>query len=103
MVDMYTSYKILNKSVLRVANDMVVLDQIEFEDRPAQVRLEEAPFSIAERKARLEGATVVAHNLAQYVNRFYSITLDSDNTVMLDYLININPEAIDLTEFGEVL
>ena len=103
MVDIYTSYKILNKSILRVANDMVVLDEIEFEDKPAQVRLEEAPFSVAERKERLEGATVVAHNLTQYINRFYSIVLSEDTTVWLNYLININQEEIDLTEFGELL
>lgn len=103
MVDIYTSYKILNSSILRVARDMVLLTQVEFEDKPSQVRLEEAPFSVAERRDRLEGTTIVAHNLTQYVNRFYSIVLESDNTVMLDYLININPEEIDLTEFGEVL
>lgn len=103
MVDIYTSYKILNSSILKVAREMILLTQIEFEDPTAQVRLEEASFSIAERKDKLEGSTVLAHNLTQYVNKFYSITLDSENAVWLDYLININTDEIDLTEFGELL
>lgn len=103
MVDIYQAYKILNKSLLKVANDMVTLEQFEFEDKPTQVRLEELPFSIAERRERLNSGTVVAHDLQQYVNKFYSIKLESDNVVWLDYLININPDEIDLTEFGEIL
>lgn len=103
MVDIYTAYRILNKSILDVANSVVVLDTLEVDEKPYQVRLEETTFSISERRNRLEGAVIVAHDLRQYVNRFYSITLDTDRTVLLDYLINIRPEDINLTEFGERL
>ena len=103
MVDIYTAYQILNKSVLGVADSVVVLDTIEADDKPYQVRVEEATFSIAERRNRLEGSVLVAHDVNQYVNKFYSITLDTNKTVLLDYLINIRPEDINLTEFGEIL
>lgn len=103
MVDIYTAYRILNKSVLDVANSVVVLDALEVDENPYQVRLEETAFSISERRNRLEGSVVVAHDVMQYVNRFYSIILDTNRTVLLDYLINIKPEDINLTEFGEVL
>lgn len=103
MVSIMDAYGILNKSVLNVINDMVLLDSVEFEDKPYQVRLDENSVSVAEIHNRLENTVVVGHNLTQYVNKFYSIFLDSSEVVMLDYLININPENIDLTEFGEFL
>lgn len=101
MVDLIDAYKIINKAVLQVANDIVLLDQLEYEEKPYQVRLEETPFSIAERRNRLDGIVVVGHDLSEYTNRFYSITLEQSEIAMLDYLINIRHEDIDLTEFGE--
>lgn len=103
MVDIYTAYRILNKSILDVADSVIILDTIEADEKPYQIRLEETTFSIAERRTRLEGSVLVAHDVRQYVNKFYSITLDTNKTVLLDYLINIRPEHINLTEFGEVL
>jgi hypothetical protein len=103
MVSIMDAYSILNKSVLNVVNDMVLLDSVEFVDKPYQVRLDENSVSVSEVHNRLENTVVVGHNLAQYVNKFYSIFLDSSEVVMLDYLINVNPENIDLTEFGEFL
>lgn len=103
MVDIFKSYQILNGSILKVCDDMVVLEQLESDEKKYQIRLEENTFSIADRRDRLNSGVVVAHDLAQYVNKFYSITLDSDNVVWLDYLINIRAEEIDLTEFGEML
>lgn len=101
MVDVMDAYSILNKSVLNVLNDLVILDSYDFEDKPVQIRLEESAVPISEVHSRLDNGVVVAHNLNHYVNRFYSIFLDSSEVVLLDYLINVNPETIDLTEFGE--
>ena len=101
MVDIIDAYQIINASVLRVANDMVKLDTFEADSKPSQVRLEEAIFSIAETRQRLDGTVVVAHELSQYTNKFYSITLNTSETVWLDYLVGHTIEEIDLTEFGE--
>jgi hypothetical protein len=103
MVDIMDAYRILNNSVLNVINDLVMLDETEFDDKPYQVRLEENSVSVSEVHDRLNNLVVVGHNLNQYVNKFYSIFLDSSEVVLLDYLININPVDIDLTEFGEFL
>jgi hypothetical protein len=80
-----------------------MVDATEFDNKSYQVRLDENLVSVAETHNRLEKTVVVAHNLSQYINKFYSIFLDSSETVPLDYLINVNPEDIDLTEFGEFL
>lgn len=101
MVDIIDAYRIVNESVLRVAEDCVVLDTLEYEYKPTQVRLEEAVDSIAETRDRLDKTVVVAHDLSQYVNRFYSITLSTNDTVWIDYLVGHRVEEIDLTEFGE--
>lgn len=101
MVDRIDAYRIVNASVLRVVNDMVLLDVFEVSDRPSQIRLEEAVFSVAETRERLDGTVVVAHELSQYTNKFYSITLNTSDVVWLDYLVGHNISEIDLTEFGE--
>ena len=103
MVSVMDAYSILNKSVLNVINDMVMLDSAEFDDKPYQVRLEETAVEVGESRRRIDNVVVVGHHLTQYVNKFYPIFLDLSEVVMLDYLININPENIDLTEFGEFL
>lgn len=103
MVSVMDAYSILNKSVLNVINDMVMLDSVEFDDKPYQVRLEETAVEVGESRRRIDNVVVVGHHLTQYVNKLYSIFLDLSEVVMLDYLININPENIDLTEFGEFL
>lgn len=103
MVSVMDAYSILNRSVLNVINDMVMLDSVEFDDKPYQVRLEETAVKVGESRRRIDNVVVVGHHLTQYVNKFYPIFLDSSEVVMLDYLININPENIDLTEFGEFI
>lgn len=101
MVSVMDAYSALNQSVLNVLNDMVLLDNVEFKDKPYQVRLEENVVSVADTRNRLDNTVIVGHNLMQYVNKFYSIYLDSSEVSLIDYIININPEEIDLTEFGE--
>ncbi len=103
MVDLYDAYRILNGSVLEVINSLVPLSTLDVDEKKYQVRLEETSVSVTSIHDRLENTVIVAHNLEQYVNRFYSIYLDSSEVVALDYLISVNPENIDLTEFGEFL
>lgn len=101
MVDKFDAYRILNQAVLNVANDLVQLEVIETHDKPSQLRMEEAVYSVSETRGRLDGTVVVAHDLEQYINRFYSITLNTNDAVWIDYLVGHRIEDIDLTEFGE--
>lgn len=101
MVTTYEAYRIINNAILKVANDVVPLDVLETNDKAYQVRLDEAPFTLTERKDRVDGVVVVGHDLTQYINKFYSISLDSNVEVLFDYLIDIRNHQIDLTEFGE--
>lgn len=103
MVNIYSAYKIVNQSILKVLDDLVPIEVIEEEDKPYQIRLDEAVVSIADRHDRLNGKAVVCHNLDQYVNKFYSINLMSEDVAWLDILINAHLEFTDLTEFGEYL
>ena len=101
MVDIMDAYRIVNSAILRVAEDCVMLDVLETSNKPTQIRLDEDVNVIAETRERLDGTVVVAHDLAQYVNRFYSISLSTNDTVWIDHLVGHRIEEIDLTEFGE--
>lgn len=103
MVDLMTAYQVLNKSILKVVDEVNGLDVLEFDNDPYQVRLEETAIQVSDMNNQVVKSVVVGHNLSQYVNKFYSIYLDSNEVVAIDYLININREDIDLTEFGEYL
>lgn len=101
MVSVISAYRIINHCILRVANDLVGLDVLEVQARSSYVRLEESAYSVAETQERLSDTVVVAHDLSQYINRFYSINLTTNDTVWLNHLIGHRVEDIDLTEFGE--
>lgn len=101
MVDIITAYRIVNRSIARVAADMVCLDVLETDSSISYVRLEEATYSVAEIQQRLDNTVVVAHELSQYINRFYSINMKISDTVWFDDLLWNRAEKIDLTEFGE--
>ena len=101
MVDLMDAYRLVNQSILNVADDLVVLDQIEIENKPYQLRLESSTCSIAERRDRLNSQVIVCHDLNQYINKFYSINLTSEDTAWLDILIDAHLELTDLTEFGD--
>lgn len=92
-------YRIVNTSLRDVANDMVALDILDVEEKQVQYRVEQAVFSLAERRERL-GAVVTAHNLMQYTNKFYSIGLTSMEPCELDWLIDLKSEDIDLSGLG---
>lgn len=99
MVDIFDAYRILNQSVLNVIDDCISLNVAEVEDKQPQYRMEENPYSIAERYDRI-APVVVAHNVAQYTNRFYSIQLSTVEVCLLDILIYLNRDEVDLREFG---
>lgn len=103
MVDLIEAYRVLNQSVCRVADDTVVLNTFDVDDRVVPLRMEDDTFSVSTIRQRLDGAVVLAHDLSQYVNRFYSITLDSETVPWLEYLIHARDEQINLTEFGECI
>lgn len=93
------AYRIINEGILNVANDMVGLDILEVEDKQVQYRIQEAVFSLAERRERLV-PVVTAHNLMQYTNKFYSIGLSTTDVCWLDILIDLKQEDIDLSGLG---
>ena len=99
MVDIFDAYRILNQSVLNVINDTISLNVIEVEDKVPQYRMEETPYSISEKYDRI-APVVVAHNIVQYTNRFYTIQLDSKEVCLLDILIHLDRSEVDLREFG---
>ena len=101
MVNLFDAYRIINNSILRVAKELVYLEVEEVEEKAVKIRLEETQFSIAERHERLDGTVIVAHNLNEYINKFYSIHLVESDFAWIDYLIDAKTEQIDLTEFGE--
>lgn len=99
MVNIFDAYRILNQSVLTVIEDSISLNVLELDDKPQIYRMEETSFSISERYDRI-APVVVAHNISQYVNRFYSIQMESKDICMLDILLNLNRDEVDLREFG---
>lgn len=102
MVSIYTAYAMINQAVLASVDSLVFLQPVEEEKVIRNyVRLEESPNTITERKTRLEKTVVIAHKLEQYTNKFYSISLEEDDFVYLDILLDASKEQIDLTEFGE--
>lgn len=99
MVDIFDAYRILNQSVLQVVSDTLSLNVIEAEEKQVQFRIEENPYSISDKLDRI-APVVVAHNIAQYTNRFYSIQLETKEICYLDILIHLNRDEVDLREFG---
>lgn len=100
MVNVYNAYAIINKSILNVANDLVTLDVLKIEDKQLQIRLEETPFNISERRNRIEKDITIAYNLTQYKNKINSITLTDSDVPWLEHLINVDLSDFNLTEFG---
>lgn len=94
-------YRIVNEGILRVADDMVELTELDVEDKQMQYRVEEAVFSLAERRERLT-PVVTAHNLMQYTNKFYNINLTTTEVCWLDLLIDLKQEDIDLSGLGGI-
>lgn len=99
VTDIFDAYRILNQSVLQVIDDTVDLDILEVDKRTVKHRMVENPFSVAECYEKIE-PVVVAHNIAQYTNRFYSIQMEATERCLLDILIHLNRDEVDLREFG---
>lgn len=99
MVDLITAYNIVDKSILNVANDMVTTETIDFKEEVIPYRLQEIPINLAERNTRIK-AVVVAHDLRQYVQKFYSISMKSSEKCLIDILVDLDDDMIDVSEFG---
>lgn len=99
--DRIDAYKIVNESILKVIKDMIPIKPLEIEPPTwvEQHRLVESTFQISEKSQRVANA-VVAHNLNQYVNKFYQIDLVEGTECYLDYLIDIDYNDIDIAELG---
>lgn len=99
--DRIDAYQIINKSILNVVRDMVTVTPAELPTPTyaEQHRMFESTFSVAEKSQRVAQA-VVAHNLNQYVNKFYQIEITESVECYLDYLIDIDYDDIDIAELG---
>lgn len=103
MVGDYNAYKILNQSLLTVANSINPLSPLEFQDiKREQIRLEEEDVYITERGHRLNSGVAVAYSLDTYRREFNSILVDVTRDNWIDVLI-YRPKVIDLSEFNEEL
>lgn len=103
MVNDYNAYKILNKSLLDVANSVNPLSPLEFQDiEREQIRLTEEDVYITERGHRLSTGVVSAYNLDNYRREFTSILVDVNKDNWIDFLI-FKPKVIDLSEFNQEL
>ena len=99
--DKIDAYRIINQSILKVVKDMVPIKPLDIEPPTwvEQHRLVESTFLVAERNQRVANV-VVAHNLNQYVNKFYQIDLVEGTECYLDYLIDIDYSEINIAELG---
>lgn len=95
-------FRALNVSLKSVVDSIVPVSVFETEVRPSRIRLEEATFHVADKLERVT-PIVTAHDLNQYINRFYSISLIEQERCMLDLLLDWDYEGIDLSGFGDSL
>lgn len=102
MVNRFDAYKIINKGIMEVADSLVELTIFDPIKKPAQLRIKEKSFNISGRQTRLTNV-IVGHNLLQYTNKFYSISMRESDQVLIDYLISIDEEPSSLTGFGGYL
>lgn len=90
-MDIFTSFGVVNKSILNVVRSVNVLTPVEDELKQDYIRLEENPFVLTE-DAALQSQVVTAHNLFQYKNSFHGIELEEDVHCWLEELLNIDLE-----------
>lgn len=91
---------VLNASLKKVLGSIVPVTVIESEPKKSYIRLEEATFHISDKKERLS-AVVTAHDLNQYINKFYSIKLMESRECLLDVIFDWNFDGIDLSNFDK--
>lgn len=80
-------YKIINHHLAEVVNATILLETLEVEDERPVARLEESTFNVAE-KTRTLKSCVTAHDVRQYINKFYSISLVEGETCLFDTLLD---------------
>lgn len=80
-------YKIINHHLAEVVNATVLLETLNVEDERPVARLEESTFNVAE-KTRTLKSCVTAHDVRQYINRFYSISLVEEESCLFDILLD---------------
>lgn len=91
-MDYIEIYSAINKSLISVAESITALKPVEDKKVEPYVRLQENPFVLTEDIARVS-QVVTAHELNEYVNKFYSISLRDKTSSWLQYLLRIDKEA----------
>lgn len=89
MIHILDGYELVNKSLLRVCEDIVPLHLYKDEPTAPSFRLKENPFTITDEQQERISSVITAHNLLQYSNRFYGINLREDIDVWIDVLIAV--------------
>ena len=101
MVDLYTSYSVVNKSLANLAGKINKLDKsddIRIQD--SFVRLEEEDTYITERSNRLASNLTAAYNLASFRKNFYMLESDGEDDVVFKRFIDAVDFDIDMSEFN---
>ena len=100
MVDLIQAYRAIDKSLCDVAESIVPLKVLPFENKKQKVILKDSPFNLTKKDYVLQEHIVVAHNLNQYKNIFYTIQLESSDVPWIDFLINDNEDEYGDYEYG---
>lgn len=90
MIDTILGRRILNETLLKVADDLTPLYEFEEAPKVAPYRLQENLYAITEERQERLCGVITAHNLEQYGNKFYSIALREDVYTWLDWLLEVD-------------
>ena len=91
-MDVYATYRALNKNVLDILQNTNKLEPIQNEKVVDYVRVEESPFELTQDTVLVVGKVVTIHNLQQYRNDFHKLTVDEDLYCVLQVLLEIDNE-----------
>lgn len=89
-MDIYTTYRALNKNVLNVLQSTNKLEPVQNDKVVDYVRVEESPFELTQDTMLVVGKVVTMHNLQQYRNDFHKLTIDEDLYSVLQVLLEID-------------
>ena len=101
MVDLYTSYSIVNKSLASLAGNINKLERAEdIRIQDSIVRLEEEDTYITERSNRLASNLTAAYNLASFRKNFYMLEAENEDEFIYKRFIDAVDFDVDMSEFN---
>lgn len=88
-MDVYSAYSAINKSVLNVVRSIVAMEPVKEEEKIDVIRVKESPLVLT-KDIMVAGKVVTAHNLHQYKNNFYKLSIENNIECLLDDLLEID-------------